>query len=353
MYTILYLASWIYTKPDLSTNSLPSTAPLKINQVFSKLDMPSEFEVANSSLNEEDNPQTLSTLAIDPLSIQPAVDSSSRDINMSKPNVVCKPSKIPEFTPIRLTKANVIPKSNRNTSPLPFKISSVASGEGVEFLANGLDSDSIDKDTDSQPPSSDVEMENIGTNIEPDIKRDSKSTLTVEQSDANGVKNQKFPKIESIDISDDEQQKDLQIKPASNLSVKKQLNEGREYPINGFIYCSSNIQLGRLKAEWVSSNNIKLYCSASNETTDFKCDATNDAWQINLRAVSAYMQKYIRNRFYGVYPGNLHLEWAFAANDTDTASTLIDLDSVETCSVSFINFLHISKELDLKENIFP
>lgn len=315
--------------------------------------MPSEFEVANSSLNEEDNAQTISTLTIDPLSIQSAVDSSSRESSMSKSNAVCKPSKIPEFTPIRLTKINVIPNSNRNTSPLPFKISSVASGEGVEFLTNGLDSDSIDKDTDSQPPSSDVEMENIGTNIEPDIKGESKITIkSMEQSDVNGVTNPKISKIESIDISDDEQQIDIKIKPASNLSVKKQLNEGKEYPINGYIYCSSNIQLGRLRAEWISSNNIKLYCSASNESTDFKCDATNDAWQSNLRAVSAYMHKYIRNRFYGVYPGNLQLDWTFAANDTDTASTLIDLDSVETCSVSFINFLHISKELDFKGNIF-
>lgn len=310
--------------------------------------MPSEFELGNSNLDEEE----LSAAASDTKSVVCTPDillgghSNSRDSlvksNIISPsNVVYRATKIIEFAQIR-PKPNVIPNSKRNI-PMSLKISSVASGDGVALMTNGFNVDSkTDEDTKMQPQISDVQslagLEYNVSNNAPKIEASNKNHPN-DASDANSISNSKFldvnPKIESIDISDDEQQKSLKIPPEMKLTVKKPSNHTTEYPMKGYIYCLSNIQLGRVKVEWTSPNHIKIYLSASNDTVDIECDET-DSWQTNVSAISMYMHKYIRKRFYGVYPAHLKLEWIFLKIDYEMdkePSRLCDLISVETNSV--------------------
>lgn len=308
--------------------------------------MPSEFELANSNLNEE---ESLSTAPFDTKSIVCTPDillgghSNSRDSlvksNIISPsNVVYRATKIIEFTQIR-PKPNVIPNSKRNI-PMSLKISSVASGDGVALMTNGFN---VDEDTKMQPQISDVQslagLEDNESNNAPEIEASNKNHAN-DESDTNSISNSTFldanPKIESIDISDDEQQKIRKITPEMKLTVKKPTNHTTEFPMKGYIYCLSNIQLGRVKIEWTSPNHIKIYLSASNDTVDIECDET-DSWQTNFSAVTMYMHKYIRKRFYGVYPAHLKLEWIFVKMNCEMdkePSRLCDLISLETNSVS-------------------
>lgn len=258
------------------------------------------------------------------------------------------PTKVVELSSIRLISPNVTANSNQNSDPLPLKISSVASGEEVTLMTNGFDDienevdyhseDSDDDDNNDDDNDNNHLNDEDEINTQPQISEvtslatsqdnapeamDSLSQIDSEQMDASN-----FPaailvqtKTESIDISDDEHRADV---PDNIKSVAKEsLVIGSEACLKGYIYCSTNIQLGKVTIEWTGRGRIKLQLA---ESTDVECDES-EPFQKNLVNVSAVMNKYVRERFYGVYPAHLRLEWIF-----------IKTDDVETCGTSLCDF---------------
>lgn len=314
--------------------------------------MPSEFELAN--FNDEDDCISPCTTASDVLLVDAnsggEVATTTTTTTATKTNTLSLPNAFHSVNLIglpsmRLAKPNVISISNpiRDVNPLPFKITSVASGEGVALMTNGLSvADSItDDESNSQPKFSDVQS----LANHPQIQ-DFESLLVPKQENDNENANDSTfintnPKMESIDISDDEQQqqqqqeKPFEITNETSLTKSGKSTKKTDFPMKGYIYCSTNSQLGKVKIEWASPCLIKLFLLGPNQTEEINCDETND-WHANLTVLSLYMHKHIRKRFYGVYPSQLKLSWVYVKTDYDAdsdTSHLCDLISVNKQSV--------------------
>lgn len=266
-------------------------------------------------------------------------DINSHD-NFTQLNVLPSTNVYHATKPARQGKPNVMPNSNSSVNPLPLKISSVASGDGVAFMTNGLsatsETDSTKKtDSNIQPQISGVQSLTIISNVKPnELTKSDKSEQSI-RSSVNDISNATMQnlnsKVESIDITETERHKCMNINREFNLASRKQSNKGNDFPTKGYIYCSTNIQLGKVKIECTSPNRIKLYL---NDTVDVNCHE-KDEWQTNLSTIAMYMHSYIRNHFYAVYPAFLKLEWTYIKtdDDEDNAKTLCDLNSLEQFSV--------------------
>lgn len=285
-------ASWIYPtapgeQPQRPKQLVASPTQLKIGQVFSRHEWPAEeFEEfppnkeANASLNNDE------------------LSPDNRAISLQPEMIPMQPNSIP-YMPSKESASSIA------DNPLPFKISSVASGDDVALMTNGIPVNDATKSADKEqtPERDQTETENGELMIQ--------------------------VKLEAIDISDDEQMAEATFftipmeeptRPVSRHSTQ----------LKGYIYCSTNVHLGKVNIEWTMPNAIRLHL---NEPIDIQCNEA-DNWTKNISEVTTFMDAYIRNRFYAVYPANLKLEWIFVkATTDDTFNTLCDFNSVEPFSV--------------------
>lgn len=312
---------------------------MKINQVFSKHNLPPNVTIADSNSNDgeiastsTDPPVrsgffTLASMAngLKENKITFKENPPSQEIKAALvPSKIFTPTKVIELPSVRLVK----PKSNKISDPLPFKISSIASGEEVTLLTNGFD-DNVDDDDDNedelntQPQISEVKSLATG--------QDGASMTKADHSQLDSMLVQ--TKTEPIDISDDEQPAHMvnSMEPSNNSIVKEPLVLETESRLKGYMYCSTNIQLGKVSIEWIAPDRIKLQLA---ESVDIECDKS-EPFQKNLAIASTYMNKYIRERFYGVYPANLRLDWIFFKTvDIEGCShSLCEFNKVEPFSV--------------------
>lgn len=325
-----------------------NSSQLKINQVFSKHDLSTDL-IINADTNQNDDNECPSTSTEPPirsgfftvasmangLKKNASKDSASKSLEISPASKQFVPTKVVELSSGRLVKPNVIPNSNRNSDPLPFQISSVASGEEVTLWTNGFD-DNIDDDQDdhddhdddcndgndedemnTQPQISDVKSLATGQDVMPESEV---NTIQIDSSDLTGSVLVET-KTESIDISDDEQAMDMIDREL--IIAKEPFVLDSDSHLKGYMYCSTNMQLGKVSIEWMGPGRIKLQLA---ESIDIDCNES-EPFQKNLASVSSYMNTYIRERFYGVYPTHLRLEWIF-----------IKTDAVETCCTSLGDF---------------
>lgn len=337
-----------------------NSSQLKINQVFSKHDLPTDLIITADTNRNDDNecaststePSirsgffTVASMA-NGLKKNASKESVSKSIETSPASKLFVPTKVVELSSGHLVKSNVIPNSNRNSDPLPFQISSVASGEEVTLLTNGFDDDDDDHDDrddrddhdddddgndenemNTQPQISGVKSLATGQDVMPETEVNS---IQIDSSDLTGSVLVET-KTESIDISDDEQAMDI-IDRESIISKEPFVFESDSH-LKGYMYCSTNIQLGKVSIEWLGSGRIKLQLA---ESIDIDCNES-EPFQKNLASVSSYMNSYIRERFYGVYPAHLRLEWIFIKTDAvDTCCTSLgDFNKVEPFSVRSI-----------------
>lgn len=337
------------------------SSQLKINKVFSKHEIPSDLIITDANSNDGESASTstdspvrsgfftVAKLTNGSKSSAPKEGGTSKSKESSPlSSKVFIPTKVFELSSIRLINPNVTADSNQNSDPLPLKISSVASGEEVTLMTNGFDDDEnevddhCENDDDNDHHSDENDNKSVNDedeiNTQPQISEvtslatsqnsapeamDSLSQIDFKQVDTRDLPGTILveTKTESIDISDDEQQAGI---TDNNKSIAKDsLVTGSETCLKGYIYCSTNIQLGRVSIEWTGPGQIKLHLA---EATDVECDKS-EPFQKNLVSVSAIMNTYVRERFYGVYPAHLRLEWI-----------LIKTDDVETCGTSLCDF---------------
>ncbi|XP_055324553.1 uncharacterized protein LOC129579058 isoform X1 [Sitodiplosis mosellana] len=360
-------ASWIYPSSSHNGDSTQSrqtaadSSQLKINQVFSKHDLPSDLIISKPNSNDgegastsADPPVRSGFFTVAAMTNGSKTGAPKEGVSKSKESSpvlmsskVFIPTKVVELPSNHLAKLQVIPNSNQNSDPLPLKISSVASGEEVTLMTNGFDDDD-DDDGDNDEVDDDIDQDEINT--QPQIS-EVKSLATGQDAvpkaggnpseiDQMGTRDLTGTilietKTESIDISDDEQQINMPdgMEPHINSIAKEPLVIGSDSRLKGYMYCSTNMQLGKVSIEWMAPGRIKLQLA---ESIDVDCDES-EPFQKNLASVSSYMNTYVRERFYGVYPAHLRLEWIFIKTDgVETCGTsLCDFNNVEPFSVVF------------------
>lgn len=368
LFCCICLASWIYPSStrngsfarsrQTSTNS--NSSHLKINQVFSKHDLPPELIITDPNSNDGESASTSTDQPIRSGFFTLASNANGLKTSTSKEGATQSndtlpdlskfvPKKVVELPSTRSVKPNVIPNSTHNPDPLPLMISSVASGKEVTLLTNGFDNDddddnNIDDDIDEQDDENEMNIQSQISKIksltadqtddDPKLEANlfkSKSTKK-DSSDSNGSILVET-KTESIDISDDENDDGMinNLEPNVSTITKKPLDLGTETHLKGYMYCSTNMQLGKVSIEWMAPGRIKLHLA---ESIDIDCDET-EPFQKNLASVSSYMHTYIRERFYGVYPAHLRLEWIFIrTNDVEACTaSLCDFNKIEPFSV--------------------
>lgn len=333
-------ASWIY--PSSSNKG----KLFKIGQVYSKHNIPAELALdgTNTTAKNEDKPSTSG----DEPSEQPsdglfmvsttnglktviAKDKSSVNASVPEPPTVSAPKEVVEESSNQPD--DLISNSDSRTSPLPLKISSVVSGEGVALMTNGLPIVHESDDSNDTPQISDVQS--LASNSIMGLDDTSMDATNLNENDSNEFDDDLLePKTEPIDISDDEQIDDSNI---SDTNATAENPTQTDYHHKGYIYCTTNVQLGKINIEWTSPTNVKLYLE---QPVDIDC-VENPSPQVRtknlLTSVSKYMQAYIRSRFYGVYPAHLKLDWIFieTARFQQDAITLCDFNKLEPLSVRY------------------
>lgn len=329
---------------NLSHPKQSNSVHFKIDQVFSTNDLPSEIVVGDPSSNDgeiastsTDQPVrsgffTIASISNGSNTIPIENDGASK----STPKIFI-PTKIVEKTPTQLASKNVISSADQNQNPLPLKISSVASGEEVTLMTNGFDDTD---DIDTQPQISKIELlkevQNDKTNSDSTVNKkndrdsgdfcDFSNSLLIEM------------KTEAIDISDDEQNNEYDVTTSEvSPKIKEPSDVETSDQLKGYIYCSTNIQLGKIDIEWTDTNHVKLHLS---HPIDIDCGKAN-AFQDKMACITSYMTTYIRERFYGIYPAYLELDWIFikVGQDEPSGSNLGDFNKTNPFSVRFrINF---------------
>lgn len=204
----------------------------------------------------------------------------------------------------------LVPEPEPELEPLQLKISSVASGEGVAMMTNGFPADS--------------------------------KAMSENSNDSNSKDTELLiPKTEPIDITemdtDDEHYVPEEaiipmVAPTIVLSPKHKESKG-------YIYCSTNISLGKIFIQKTSPTTIRF-----NLHSPLEIDCEETTWQRNMPAISSFMQLYIRKRFYAVYPAYLRLDWVFINDERDPYELndfieLDDFNKLNRFSVSLVFFL--------------
>lgn len=215
-------------------------------------------------------------------------------------------SQIPE--PLQLKIASVASCDEPEPEPLQLKITSVASGEGVALMTNGFPADSI--------------------------------TMSDNSNDSNSKDTELLiPKTEPIDITDMDTDDEhyVQEEPIIPL-VAPIVLQPKHKESKGYIYCSTNISLGKIFIQKTSPTTIRF-----NLHSPLEIDCEDTTWQKNMPAISSFMQSYIRKRFYAVYPAYLRLDWVFINDERDPyelndSIELDDFNKLNKYSVSFCIF---------------
>lgn len=213
-------------------------------------------------------------------------------------------SQIPEPLPLKIATV----ASGDEPEPLQLKITSVASGEGVVLMTNGFPVDSM--------------------------------TLSDNSNDSNAKDTELLiPKMEKIDITDMDTYDEhyVQEEPIIPL-VAPIVMQPKHTESKGYIYCSTNISLGKIFIQRTSPTTIRL-----NLHSPLEIEAEDTTWQKNMPAISSFMQLYIRKRFYAVYPAYLRLDWVFINDERDPyelndSIELDDFNKLNKFSVSFCIF---------------
>lgn len=348
-----HLASWIYPSSSQTGSAAQSkqqstnSTPLKIDQVFSKHDLPPDLVHSNS--NSRDGEASTSSDKSTRSGFFSVASLASDNANKLTPNTMQLqkyiPTKIIELpSSARLANPVVITNSNKNLNPLPLKISSVASGEEVTLMTNGFsdaDNDIDDEDDDDidmmhfHPEISNVRsLANNASNSEADPLDTTRDELTTAGPSDFSDLNIKL-KTESIDLSDDEKPRYFDIVIEKKAITKLPLNDGVNSIVKGYIYCATNTQMGKVNIEWTTPNSVKLHLA---EPTDIEFNGSND-YRDDMAEISKFMHKYIRERFYGVYPAYLQMDWIFVKvnDDKECGSSLGDFNDTEPFSVRSIH----------------
>lgn len=242
----------------------------------------------------------------------------------------------------------VMQNSCNNTNSMPLKISSVVSGERVALMTNGLPI-TADEFADEMNEI----VENNGSNPQPEIcdvksladeSQQSKVRPKFDEPNDNACdpmtcRPNKYgdilisTKMEPIDISDDDNE-EIDFSNASdiNLLINAQ-TENVDCQVSGYIYCTTNVQLGKVNLECTSASTIKLYLKEP-------VDIIYEGWQSQKRQpcltnVTKYMQTYIRENFYGIYPAHQKFDWIFISSEQfdQDAITLCDFNTLDPFSV--------------------
>lgn len=247
------------------------------------------------------------------------------------------PTKIIELPSVRLSTPNVIINPNQNLNPLPLKISSVASGEEVTLMTNGFSDAEDDNDENTQEEDGNEANATSSPESEPHEPKIDELLQTDLSALCDPIHFDVKTKIEAIDISDDEQPNanDYEMVSQEN-SIAKDPSAAQLQPhLKGYIYCSTNIELGKVDIEWTNPGRIKLHLT---KPADIDCNGTDEI-QKNMVTVSSYMHCHIRERFFGVYPQFLKLEWIFVKvkNDEKSDTNLCDFNKTDPFSVRNCN----------------
>lgn len=379
--------------------SAPNTLKLKIDQVFPNHNVPTEITSTDEDATNDGNASTSTDKQAEPhcsnnfvsngiknatvanrqlsASVESNASTSAKKPSVMPPKKIFIPTKVIELPAGRLAKASVDANPYSNSNSLSLKISSVASGESVALMTNGLpitfdETDELDEESEQSDMDEMTEMNETNemdeTNVEP-FNRDVQSpsvaqenstlnpTLELTESNTNELSEPLLISIktkrDSIDISDDEEQRDLTI-TSDVRSVAKESKTEKFTENKGYIYCSTNPRLGKVNIEWTSANCIKLYLT---EPIDIECVGEMRPRRMHLTYVSEYMRSYIRKRFYGVSPAHLRLDWVYVdmTRYEQDATNLCDFNQVEPFSVRKI-FAYIykfkTKKLDFKINYY-
>lgn len=326
---------------------------LKIDQVFSKLDLPPDFgvletmadnltdhanDVMPSASNDNSSKQFEWTNGSKKRTVSSTSTTSSKSSDM---NIACyrtvdngdaQKEKLFTVPKIRLIKTKLNTTDNKDAKepidlkdqkqlkepkqpdlqkilePLQLKITSVASGEGVALMTNGFPIDSI--------------------------------TMSDNSDDSNSKDTELLiPKTEPIDIADMDTDNEhcVQEEPITQI-VAPIVLPAKHKESKGYIYCSTNISLGKIFIQKTSPTTIRF-----NLHSALEIDCEDTTWQRNMPAISSFMQSYIRKRFYAVYPAYLRLDWVFINDERDPYELndfieLDDFNKLNRFSVSFCAF---------------
>lgn len=349
---------------------------LKIDQVFSKDTIPNDLADAGETmdtndplLSEDDSNQAQTNGYFAAIStangIKTATDQSMAATNAkakseasksptsaSAPNVYI-PTKIVEIRPAKSNvwrENQVVQNSCSNTNSMSLKISSVVSGERAALMTNGLPitaDDFADERNESantggskkQPEILEVKSladEHQPTKVRPDFDEPNDNACDPMTCTPNKYGDILIStKTEPIDISDDDNdQNDFSNASDSNLLISTP-PAGIDSPISGYIYCTTNVQLGKVNLECTSATTIKLHLK---EPVDINYEGwQNLKRQPHLANVTKYMQTYIREKFYGIYPAYQKFDWIFISSEQfdQDAITLCDFNTLDPLSVSW------------------
>lgn len=310
----------------------------KIGQVYSKHTMPAELiaddidkmndDEMPSTSGDEHNQSSNSSSGFFTLSTANGLKllNAQRQRTSTTEEKVYIPKKVIELPPGKLTKSD----SNKITNPHPLRISSVLSGESVALMTNGLPIANDSDESNDQPQITNVES--LGPNASIEFDKATANELNDNESTDFDREILLEPKTEPIDISDDEDMfnhEDISDGNSIATDTKKD-----DYP-KGYIYCSTNIQLGKINIEWTSSTCIKLYLDKPIKIAYNDFVHLIPGHQRNLSTVSKYLFEYIRDRFIGVYPAHLKLDWIFISSDQihEEAVSLCDFNELDPLSV--------------------
>lgn len=289
---------------------------------------------------------------------EPAVNPtrSATPISASK---IYSPTKMVEVRPLKSnvwSKNQVMQSSYSNTNRMPFKISSVASG--VEFERDAQAANDLSITADELDDVNEDEVNEIITddasNLQPKIcavkslaanQKLTNDSPKFDEPDDNACDDpmtcspNKYgdilisTKTEPIDISDDEnEQIDFPNEPGADVLIQT-FTENNEFQISGYIYCTTNVQLGKVNVECLSATMLKLHLKEP-------VDIAYEGWQgqkrqPSLANVTKYMQNYIRENFYGIYPAHYKFDWIFISSEKldQDAITLCDFNTLDPFSV--------------------
>lgn len=337
----------------------------KIDQVFSKHDLPPDFAVLESMANSSTDNASSHEDIDDANDVMPSESNetsskqfewtngskkrtvsstSTTSSKSSDTNIACyrtvdngdaQKEKLFTVPKIRLIKTKLITADNKEPKeptdlkdrtqlkepkapasqilepelePLQLKITSVTSGEGVALMTNGFPVDSI--------------------------------TMSDNSNDSNSKDTELLiPKTEPIDITDmdTDDERYIQEEPIIPMVVPIDLPT-KQKESKGYIYCSTNISLGKIFIQKTSPTTIRF-----NLHSPLEIDCEDTTWQKNMPAISSFMQSYIRKRFYAVYPTYLRLDWVFINDERDPYELndfieLDDFNKLHKFSVSFCAF---------------
>lgn len=277
-------------------------------------------------------------------------DEASKSPTPASTPTVYIPTKIVEIRPAKPSvwrENQVVQNSCSSTNPMSLKISSVVSGERAALMTNGLpitaddfaDERNESTDTGSKRQPEILDVKSLADEPQPAKARPNFDEPNDNACDPMTCTPNKYgdilisTKTEPIDISDDDNdQNDFSNASDTNLLNSTQ-TDGVDCQISGYIYCTTNVQLGKVNLECTSASTIKLHLKEP-------VDIVYEGWQSqkrqpNLANVSKYMQTYIREKFYGIYPAYQKFDWIFISSEQfdQDAITLCDFNTIDPLSV--------------------